>query len=119
MARLVVRHNGVGIRSYPLEQTLTTVGRHGDNDVCLDDPAVSNRHAVLRLESSTYLEGFREVVLEDLGSTNGTRVNGIAVTRQVLHPGDLIRIGRYELTFEADAGDRHDRTTILIPDSET
>lgn len=117
MARLVLWHNGVGIRSYPLEDGDTMVGRHSRSHVVLDDPTVSNHHAVLRLEASAYLEGFREVVLEDLGSTNGTLVNGVKVQRQVLHPGDVIRIGRYEFTFESEAGGLA-RTSILIPDGE-
>lgn len=119
MARLLLLHDGVGIRSYPLERNETTVGRHAGCDIRLDDLAVSTRHAVLRLESTPYLEGYRNVVLEDLGSTNGTLVNGTPVTRQLLHHGDLIRIGHYEFSFEADDGHGLDRTTILLSDRET
>ncbi|GAB4300956.1 MAG: hypothetical protein Kow0096_21390 [Thiohalomonadaceae bacterium] len=118
MARLLLLHEGVGIRSYPLVRERTTVGRHGDSDIRLDDQAVSTHHAVLCLESTPYLEGYQNVVLEDLGSTNGTLVNGEPVDRQVLHQGDLIRIGHYEFSFEADDGHGLDRTTILLPDRE-
>ncbi|PKM45907.1 MAG: FHA domain-containing protein [Gammaproteobacteria bacterium HGW-Gammaproteobacteria-1] len=119
MARLLLLHDGVGIRSYPLERDTVTIGRHAASDIRLDDPAVSTHHAALRLESNPYLEGYRNVVLEDLGSTNGTLVNGAAVTRQVLHQGDRIRIGRYEFSFEAEEGHGLERTTIYIPDGET
>lgn len=118
MARLLLLHDGVGIRSYPLERAETTLGRHADSDIRLDDQAVSTHHAVLRLESTPYLENYRNVVLEDLGSTNGTLVNGAPVTRKLLHQGDLIRVGHYEFSFEADDGHGLDRTTILLPDRE-
>jgi pSer/pThr/pTyr-binding forkhead associated (FHA) protein len=119
MARLVQLHNGVGIRSYALERDQTSIGRQAGSDIRLDDPAVSSSHAVLRLEATPFLEGYREVVLEDLGSTNGTLVNGAPATRQVLHQGDLIRIGHYEFSFEADDGHGLDRTTILLSERET
>jgi pSer/pThr/pTyr-binding forkhead associated (FHA) protein len=118
MARLSQLHEGVGIRSYPLEQDETTIGRHRDSDIRLDDQAVSTHHAVLRLEANPYLDGYRNVVLEDLASTNGTVVNGVSISRQILHQGDLIRIGHYEFSFEADDGHALDRTTILLPDRE-
>lgn len=116
MARLLLLHDGVGIRSYPLERDATTIGRHADSDIRLDDQAVSTHHAVLRLESTPYLDGYRNVMLEDLGSTNGTRVNGAPVSRKLLHQGDLICIGRYEFSFDADDGHGLDRTTVLLTD---
>lgn len=118
MARLLLLHDGVGIRSYPLERSTTTIGRHAGSDIRLDDQAVSTHHAVLRLEATPYLEGYHDVVLEDLASTNGTLVNDEPITRQTLHQGDLIRIGHYEFSFEADDGHGLDRTTILLPDRE-
>ncbi len=60
--------------------------------VVLDDLDVSRRHARLEIIDS-------ELVLTDLGSTNGTFVNDEMVTRRVLAPGDKLRIGRYELTW--------------------
>ena len=118
MARLLLLHDGVGIRSYPLDRDSLTLGRHADSDIRLDDQAVSTHHAALRLEPNPYLEGYRNVVLEDLGSTNGTLVNGSPIARQVLHQGDLIRIGHYEFSFEAEDGHGLDRTTIFVPDGE-
>jgi len=60
--------------------------------VVLDDPDVSRRHARLEIVGN-------QLVLTDLESTNGTYVNDTRVTRQVLDPGDRIRIGRYDLTW--------------------
>ena len=70
-----------------------TLGRDdGVAAVVLDDPDVSRRHARLEIVDD-------QLVLTDLGSTNGTYVNDARVTRQVLVPGDRMRIGRYELTW--------------------
>nr|BFE57486.1 hypothetical protein GCM10020063_020120 [Dactylosporangium thailandense] len=77
-----------------------TLGRDGGTAaVVLDDRDVSRRHARLDLDGD-------QVVLTDLGSTNGTFVNDERVTRRVLAPGDRLRIGRYELAWslvDADA----------------
>ena len=69
-----------------------TLGR-GNVEIVLEDPFASSRHARLALEGSV-------VVLEDLGSTNGTYLNGEPLSGpQPLHPGDRIRIGDSEFTF--------------------
>jgi hypothetical protein len=73
----------------------TSIGRGLNNDVVLDDPAVSSQHCRIRPEP----EGF---VLHDLGSTNGTFVNDRRVTRHVLAEGDQIRIGESLLQYRTD-----------------
>ena len=71
-----------------------TLGR-GNVEIKLEDPFASSRHARIEPEG-------RVVVLEDLGSTNGTYLNGEPLTGpQALHPGDRIRIGDSEFTFAA------------------
>ncbi len=65
-----------------------TIGRTGDNDLVLDDSTVSKRHARVVRDNGTYY-------LEDLGSTNGTRVNGRRVRRCLLRGGEAIRFGKY------------------------
>ena len=71
-----------------------TIGRLADCDVVLSDDSVSRRHAELRRQGG-------EVVLVDLGSTNGTKVNGATVKERRLTDGDLISIGTTQLRFEA------------------
>jgi hypothetical protein len=73
----------------------TSIGRGLNNDVVLDDPAVSSQHCRIRPES----EGF---VLHDLSSTNGTFVNDRRVTRHVLAEGDQIRIGESLIQYRTD-----------------
>lgn len=70
-----------------------TLGRGGDCQVCLDEPAVSRRHARLHWTYPGY-------VVEDLGSVNGTFVNGEQVTRQLLRGGEILEIGLVQLRFD-------------------
>ncbi len=74
----------------------TTIGRARTNACALKDQASSSRHAVLRRVSGGWQ-------IEDLGSRNGTFVNGASITRQALKHGDRIQIGDTELVFEEDA----------------
>jgi ABC-type transporter Mla MlaB component len=73
-------------REYPIGEGATTIGRHTDNDVCLPGRAVSRFHVRIRREEETW-------VLEDLGSTYGTFVNGAKVEGKLaLHDGDQVRL---------------------------
>ena len=72
-----------------------TVGRSSECDIVIDDPNVSRRHAELRAEDGRW-------IVADLGSTNGVRVNGRAVERLALEPGDEVAFGRSVLSFERE-----------------
>jgi hypothetical protein len=80
---------------YPLQTPVTLLGRGTDCDLRLVDPGVSRHHAELRVEND-------QVVLVDLGSTNGTFVNGQPVRRVTLSDGMRIALGRTTLTFRQD-----------------
>ena len=80
---------------YPLQTPVTLLGRGTDCDLRLIDPGVSRHHAELRVEND-------QVVLVDLGSTNGTFVNGQPVWRVTLSDGLRIALGRTTLTFRQD-----------------
>ncbi len=75
------------------EQTIV-LGRLPDCDVVVSDPKASRRHAEVRPAGHGY-------VVTDLGSTNGTKLNGIEIHEQPLHDGDLIGIGATVFRFEA------------------
>jgi hypothetical protein len=84
--------------AYPLLGAVTVVGRGDDADVVLDDPGVSRRHAEIRVTT----DGPRLVAhLRDLGSTNGTFVDGSRVAGEVLRDGSHITLGRTRLTFRS------------------
>ena len=97
MPRLIVSVDGVVLRDVVLRQGRTTLGRHPDNDVVLSDRAVSAKHAVFVRD---YRVGVVEI--EDLDSTNGTRVNGLRMHTQVLQSGDLIDVGSARICFLVD-----------------
>ena len=82
-------------RTYELSAPLTILGRGTDCDLRLVDPGVSRHHAELRVEDG-------EVVLVDLGSTNGTFVNGQPVRRISLTDGTRVTLGRTTLVFRRD-----------------
>ncbi|MBH1966350.1 MAG: FHA domain-containing protein [Comamonadaceae bacterium] len=92
MPRLIVSIDGVVVKEVLLNQSRLTLGRRPHNDVVLDQLAVSGEHAVIVSEAG-------QVVLEDLGSTNGTYVNGIPVVRRVLVGGDEIDIGKCRVKY--------------------
>lgn len=92
MPRLVLSLDGVVLREVALTGDRTTIGRRSHNDVVIDNLAVSGEHAVMvTKEEGTYLE--------DLGSTNGTTVNGQPVKKHLLQNGDIVEIGKYRLRF--------------------
>ena len=94
-ACLVVIYGGDLGKRIPLGRTPIECGRGLGCDVPLDDDAASRRHARFAWTGSSY-------VVTDLGSTNGTLVNGRRVSRQALVDGDVIRIGHSVLVYRQD-----------------
>lgn len=94
---LLIAHTGAnqGAR-FLLDQDETTVGRHPEADIFLDDVTVSRRHVKLHRSGESF-------ELEDLGSLNGTYVNHDRVDRYQLRTGDEVQIGKFRLTFYAGA----------------
>ena len=82
-------------RTYPLQIGSTVIGRGDQANLRLPDVGISRRHARLDFDGS-------QVVLTDLGSTNGTMVNGQRVSAVALNPGDMIQLGTTTLTFRVD-----------------
>jgi len=94
VARLVIGPGSSGARAHPLSGDLVTIGRSADNDIVLDDPAVSRCHANVTRRDGAYL-------LRDLNSSAGTQVAGRGrITEVELRHGDRIRLGDTEMVFE-------------------
>ena len=107
MAKLVSFLDGKRAGDYDLNKERVSIGRKPHNDIQLDHPTVSGEHAlVITVRHDSFLE--------DLGSTNGTRVNREPIKKCVLQDGDEIRIGKYLLKYLADiAGtNRFEETTL-------
>ncbi len=111
MPKVIVSIDGVVIKEVQLSQERTTLGRRPYNDIVIDNLAVSGEHAVLHLHLAT-----QEVEIEDLGSTNGTYVNGKAVQRHALRNADTIEVGKYKVRFLTDAvGENFEKTMLFKP----
>ncbi|HEX8680268.1 MAG TPA: FHA domain-containing protein [Chthoniobacterales bacterium] len=95
MSKLILSPSGPNPNTRELSEELITIGRAPENTIHLDDPSVSGRHAQLHLVGETFH-------LQDLDSTNGTRVNGEAVTSVALRVGDRIQFGKVEACFDCD-----------------
>lgn len=95
MTRLIVSLDGAVIKDMPVSKDRITVGRRPYNDIVIDHLAVSGEHAAfLREDNGLYIE--------DLHSTNGTRVNGQAITRQQLQAHDTVEIGKFRVRLADD-----------------
>jgi hypothetical protein len=95
-ARIVLSLDGAIVTEVELSKPVMVVGRHPECDICVDHPAVSGRHMLFRVVGHT-------IYVEDLASTNGTKVNGLTTQHQVVHHLDMIEIGRHKLHFFDDA----------------
>jgi len=117
MARLILTHDGVNLRDYSLDKERVVLGRKAENDIQLDDQAVSGEHAHFTRERSAYLDDHFDYYLEDMGSTNGTRVNGVRVAgKQLLKQGDVVQVGKHKFLYDSGEGDL-DQTAIYLPDA--
>ena len=92
MPKLIASIDGVVVKEVQLTKDRTTLGRRPYNDVVLDNLAVSGEHAAIQMKSGI-------ATLEDLGSTNGTYVNGKPIRKQALVHDDLIEVGRYKIKY--------------------
>lgn len=111
MGKLIVTDSTGQTKEYPLNKERVTIGRHADNDIALNDKAVSGHHAVV-------ITILQDSFLEDLDSTNGTQVNGKQIAKHPLSHNDLISVGRNTLRYEgegASGDDDFERTMILKP----
>ena len=93
---VVVRGPNAGSR-FLLDRERTSIGRHPESDIFLDDVTVSRRHAIVSQRDG-------KMVVEDNGSLTGTYVNGDRVEERELATGDELQIGRFKVLFVGDPG---------------
>ena len=111
MAHLVVKHSTGMADNFPLTRLRTTIGRSARSDVCIPDAFASRLHAEIRQEG----EGFW---LHDLGSANGTRLNGTPVSAALpLRTGSEVQIGETRIVFEGDLEIPQYISSTLIADN--
>jgi pSer/pThr/pTyr-binding forkhead associated (FHA) protein len=96
MAKLILSLDGQVIKEFTLSKERTTIGRKPHNDIQIDNLAVSGEHAMI-------MTILNDSFLEDLGSTNGTLVNGQPVKKHFLQNNDVIEIGKYKIKYATEA----------------
>jgi len=116
MPSLYVSSDNKPVSQYELTVGETKIGRSIDNDLRVDDVAVSGHHALLRLQPDENFASQLHAVIEDCNSTNGTFVNGKAVKKQRLTHGDIIRLGHHEIVFHDEQVSSLGDTAIYIPE---
>jgi pSer/pThr/pTyr-binding forkhead associated (FHA) protein len=92
MAKLILSFESTVLKTFPLDKDRITIGRRPDNDIQVDNLAVSGLHAVV-----TTIQN--DSVVEDQHSTNGTMVNGQLVQKHLLQHNDVIELGKHKLRF--------------------
>jgi pSer/pThr/pTyr-binding forkhead associated (FHA) protein len=113
MARLILSLDGQVLAEYNMTKERYTVGRLPDNDVRIDNAAVSGHHGLI-------INILNDSFLEDLNSTNGTYVNGKLIKKHALTHGDVITVGHHHLRFvdsqvESTEQDEFERTLVIQP----
>ncbi len=94
VAKLVIQNGGFEGMVYPISEEETLIGRNPTTDITLLDDGISREHALILWEPEA-----SEYCVEDLQSTNGTKVNGKRVRSATLESGDEIQIGHTKFTF--------------------
>ena len=110
MARLILSLDGHTLAEYNMNKERYTIGRLPDNDIRIDNPAVSGHHSLI-------INILNDSFLEDLNSTNGTYVNGKLIKKHALQHGDIITVGHHQLRFveEDDQQDEFQKTMVIQP----
>ena len=115
MAKLILSMDGLVLKEIPLSKERMTIGRKPQNDIQIDNLAISGEHAVV-------VTILNDSFLEDLGSTNGTFINGQPVKKHFLQNNDVIELGKYRLKYVGEAPQQQaapadfEKTMVLRPD---
>jgi len=113
MARLILSLDRQTLAEYNMTKERYTVGRLPDNDIRIDNAAVSGHHSLI-------INILNDSFLEDLNSTNGTYVNGKLIKKHALQHGDVITVGHHQLRYvddqaEAAPDDEFEKTMVIEP----
>ena len=112
MPKLLLKFSGMVLKDIPLDKPQMTIGRKMDNDIVIDNLAVSGHHARVVEENGTYF-------IEDTGSTNGTFLNDAKIAKQRMQSGDQIRVGKHMLVFEDETATAKPKPApAVVPDGD-
>ncbi len=120
--KLILTLDGEVINEYPVEEESLTIGRKHGNEIQLNDLTISGRHALIIAQG-------KQTYIEDLGSTNGTLLNGSHIKSALLKHGDIIQTGHHQFTFLHEGQAKYestmfvmaelDETKMVLPDWES
>jgi predicted component of type VI protein secretion system len=116
MARLILSLDGQTLAEYNMTKERYTVGRLPDNDIRIDNAAVSGHHSLI-------INILNDSFLEDLNSTNGTYVNGKLIKKHALQHSDVITVGHHQLRYIDDQTqqgpeDEFEKTMVIQPSAQ-
>lgn len=122
-SKLILTLDGEIINEYQIGENPIRIGRKHGNDIQLNDLTISGQHAMITPTSPN------QVIVEDLGSTNGTLVNGNHINKAELNHGDIIQVGHHQFTFLTQGETKYeptmfikaelDETQIVLPEWES
>ncbi|NOZ11470.1 MAG: FHA domain-containing protein [Gammaproteobacteria bacterium] len=113
MSKLILSLNGTQVGEYPLDKDRITIGRRPEQDIHIDNLAISGEHAAI-------VNIYNYHFIEDMGSTNGTIVNDKEIKKQVLNHNDIIQLGKYELKYinpKAAQTNDLEKTVVIRPNT--
>lgn len=105
-AKLILTLDGAILKEYPINQESISIGRAHGNDIQINDKTISGRHALINTIGG-------ETFAEDLGSTNGTLVDGKQISKILLMHGDIIQTGTHQLTFFSEEKAEYEPTMFI------
>lgn len=119
MPKLLLKFNAAVIKEIAMDKESISIGRKPDNDIVIDNPAISGHHCRLTMEGGGYY-------VEDLESTNGTFVNEKRIKRSGLHHNDIVGLAKHAVVFlneaeaaaAADNQPNADATMVLTPQKQ-
>ena len=119
MPKLLLKFNAAVIKEIAMEKESISIGRKPDNDIVIDNPAISGHHCKLTMEGGGYY-------VEDLESTNGTFVNEKRIKKSGLHHNDVVGVAKHAVVFlneaevaaEAANQPSSDATMVLTPQKQ-
>ena len=120
-SKLILTLDGEIIKEYTLDNNSLSIGRKHENDIQLNDLTISGRHAIIANNNGT-------TYVEDLGSTNGTLVNGNHISKVTLQHGNVVQIGHHLFSYMSNESEQYeptmfvkaelDETQIVLPEWE-
>lgn len=105
-AKLIMTLDGAILKEFPVNKNSISIGRRHGNDIQVNDMTISGRHALLTTIGD-------DVFVEDLGTTNGTMVNGTFTNKLLLMHGDIIQLGAHQFTYFSEENVEYESTMFI------